>query len=179
MKRYCAKKSFISTFVTALSVWLGGAVLCMGSGNDSALQKHFNKVFPEATQMSFLLPKKNSPRSVRTLEVRKGKDLLGYGVEVEVVSRSGPFLVMVAVLPDETVSDVQIPKYPHKRGRAVLKRSFLAQFRGVSYGTPLILGKQVDGVSGATSSASAVTEGIRLALLLVHQCVGASAEMEK
>ena len=105
----------------------------------------------------------------RIVEVRNGDVLLGFGVELKVKSRSGPFRMLVSVSPDEAVIDVQIPKYPHRRGRAVKKQTFLDQFNGVSYGEPLKLGEQVDGVSGATSSATALTGGVRQALLLVHR----------
>jgi hypothetical protein len=103
------------------------------------------------------------------VEVRNGDVLLGFGVELKVKSRSGPFRMLVSVSPAETVIDVQIPKYPHRRGRAVKKQTFLDQFKGAAYGDPLRLGEEIDGVSGATSSSTALTEGVRQALLLVHR----------
>jgi len=152
-----------------LSFWQGSASWCMGGGGDSALQQAFKEVFPEVTDMEELTPKSLFSRGYRVVELRNGDALLGFGVEREVVSRSGPFRILVAVSVDETVLDVQIPKYPHQRGRGVKKSEFLEQFIGVSYGEPLAFGEQVDGVSGASSSGAAVTDGVRQALVLVHR----------
>ena len=101
--------------------------------------------------------------------MRDGEILLGYGVSLKVVSRSGPFHILVAISPKETVMSVKIPKYPHRRGRAVKKQTFLDQFNGAAYGETLRLGEEIDGVSGATSSATALTGGVRQALHLVHR----------
>ncbi|HSR88319.1 MAG TPA: FMN-binding protein [Pontiella sp.] len=156
-------------FAAGLVFWLGSTSLCMGGGRDSALQRAFKEVFPEVTGVKELTPKSPFSRVPRVLEMRDSENLLGYVVELKVVSRSGPFLIQVAVSAEETVLDVQIPKYPHQRGRGVKKTTFLDQFNGVAYGEQLILGEGVDGVSGATSSSSAVTTGVRQALVLVHR----------
>jgi hypothetical protein len=148
---------------------LSGMIQTVEGVSDAALPSDLEAVFPGASGIRRLSPKSHFSRGPEVLEIRQGETLLGYSVSLKVVSRSGPFRMLVAVSPEERVMDVQIPKYPHRRGRAVRKQSFLDQFKGVSYGTPLVLGEQVDGVSGATSSATAVTGGVRQALLLVHR----------
>lgn len=152
-----------------LSIWLAGVPLSTAGGIDPALQSAFMEIFPTASNMKNLAPESRSSRTPHVLELRNGETLLGYGVSLKVVSRSGPFRILVAVSPDETVLDVKIPKYPHRRGRAVKKQTFLDQFKGAAYSEPLKLGEQVDGVSGATSSAKALTDGVRQALILVHR----------
>lgn len=153
----------------ALAFWLAGALLSLGGGNDPALPDALRDVFPGASDVAMLSPKSRFSRAPEVLEVRNSEALLGYGVSLEVASRSGPFRIWVAVSPGETVMAVKIPKYPHRRGRGVRKKTFLEQFRGVSYGEPLKLGEQIDGVSGATSSGTAITDGVRQALILVHR----------
>jgi hypothetical protein len=169
MKRKRTMRRSVMMCAVGFSFWLGSASWCMGGGKDSALQKTFKEVFPDASGVTMLSPQKRFSRGPRVAEIRNGENLLGYGVELEVVSRSGPFLIQVAVSLEETVLDVQIPKYPHQRGRGVKKTVFLEQFKGVSYGEPLNVGEQIDAVSGATSSGTAVTTGVRQALLLVHK----------
>ena len=169
MKRTRTLRRSLMIFTAGLFFWQGGASCCMGGGKDSALQKAFSDVFPEASELTILTPNTRFSRVPRVVEMRNGENLLGYAVELKVVSRSGPFLIQVAVSADETVLDVQIPKYPHQRGRGVKKSVFLEQFKGVSYGEPLKVGEQIDAVSGATSSGTAVTTGVRQALLLVHK----------
>lgn len=168
MKHGIGRTSGRRALCAAFSIWLGATCVCLGSGSNSALQKHFLKVFEGATDTASVEVKDQST-PVKLVEVHKAGVLVGYGAEVQVVSRSGPFFIMVAVSPEEKVLDVQIPRYPHQKGRGVRKKRFLKQFGGAAYGSPLVVGEQVDAVSGATSSSHAVTGGVRKALMLVHQ----------
>ncbi len=152
-----------------LLLCLVGTSLSWGNEVDPAFRAVLTEVFPASKGWKNLSPESRSSRDPQLVEVRNGDILLGYGVALYAASRSGPFRIVVAVAPDETVMAVKIPKYPHRRGRKVRKKTFLEQFKGVSYGEPLKLGEQVDGVSGATSSANALTRGVRQALLLVHR----------
>ncbi len=140
-----------------------------GTEVDPAFMATLTNVFPVATRWKNLSMEPRSSRNPRLLEVWNGSVLLGYGVAMYPASRSGSFRIVVAIAPDETVMSVKIPNYPHRRGRKVRKAIFLSQFNGVAYGAPLKLGEQIDGVSGATSSATAITRSVRQALLLVHQ----------
>ena len=152
-----------------LLLGLSGASLSWGGEVDRAFRTELAKVFSASNVWENGSPKKRTSHAPQVVEVRDGETLLGYGVSLYPVSRSGPFRIVVAIAPDETVLAVRIPKYPHRRGRGVRKKSFLEQFKGTVYGEPLKLGERFDGVSGATSSSSAVTGSVRQALLLVHR----------
>lgn len=152
-----------------LLLGLAGASWAWGSEVDSAFGASLSKVFPASNGWKNLSLESRSSRAPQLVEVRNGDVLLGYGVSLYPVSKSGPFRIVVAMAPDGTVISVKIPNYPHRQGRKVRKKTFLSQFNGVSYGKPLKLGEQVEGVSGATSSAAAITHSVRQALLLVHQ----------
>jgi len=152
-----------------LILCLAGASWSWGDKVDSAFRAVLTEVFPASSSWKNLSSESRSSRAPQLVEARNGDVLLGYGVALYPVSRSGPFRIVVVVAPDETVVAVKIPKYPHRRGRKVRRKSFLEQFNGVSYGEPLKLGEQVDGVSGSTSSAAALTGSVRQALLLVHR----------
>ena len=152
-----------------LLLCLAGTSLSWGDEVDPAFRAVLTEVFPASKGWKNISPKSRSSRDPQLVEARNGDTLLGYGVALYTASRSGPFRIVVAVAPDETVMAVKIPKYPHRRGRKVRRKTFLEQFKGVSYGEPLKLGEQVDGVSGATSSTNALTRGVRQALLLVHR----------
>lgn len=155
--------------VVGVSIGLTDPAMAAADGIDSFLRKGIEEMFPTASNCKSLSEASRFSRAPQVVEVRNGELLIGYGVALHVVSRSGPFRILVAVSPEETVMEVKIPKYPHRRGRGVRKGSFLEQFKGVSYGEPFKLGEQVDGVSGATSSATAVTDGVRQALMLVRR----------
>jgi Na+-translocating ferredoxin:NAD+ oxidoreductase RnfG subunit len=163
------KGSVMKCSALGLSIGLAGASLSLAGGVDPALQSAFMEIFPTASVAKNIAPESRSSRAPQVLELRNGETLLGYGVSLKVVSRSGAFRILVAISPEETVKGVKVPKYPHRRGRAVKRQTFLDQFNGVAYGAPLKLGEQVDGVSGATSSATALTGGVRQALILVHR----------
>lgn len=155
--------------LTGLVLFLFGASLAWGGEIDRTFKAELVKVFPASNVWKNGSPQKRSSKGPQVVEVRDGETLLGYGVSIYPVSRSGPFRIVVAIAPDETVLAVRIPKYPHRRGRGVCKKSFLDQFNGVAYGEPLKLGEQIDGVSGATSSGTALTGGVRQALLFVRR----------
>lgn len=156
------------------TAWIAASSGAFGGGREEALLKPFMQSFPTASRAVTVEPDFRMPRSSQMVEIHNGELLLGYGVTLKVTSRSGNFRMLVAVSPEAAVLDVQVPNYPHTRGRGVRKQSFLEQFAGFSYGEPLRLEEQVDGVSGATSSATAVTAGVRQALIIVHRYVGSS-----
>jgi hypothetical protein len=155
--------------VAVMAVWFFGAVTSWGGKDDCAPPKELMEAFPTATRSTMLMSTSRFSSAPRIMEVRDGDVLLGYAVDLKVKSRSGSFRMLVAVSPEEAVIEVQVPNYPHRRGRGVRKQSFLQQFNGVTYGQPLRFGEQVDGVSGATSSSAAVTGGVRQALILIHR----------
>lgn len=161
------RRSLLLVAVTA--AWLGASSRSSGGGRNAALLEPYLQSFPSASGAEIVKLDARLPRSTRLIRIVNGGELLGYGVEQKVTSRSGKFSLRVALSPAGTVTDVQVPDYPHDRGRKVRKPTFLEQFQGFSYGDPMKLGDQVDGVSGATSSATAVTGGVRKALIIVHR----------
>ena len=154
--------------VAILGAWVMAAAGVAGGGK-SALLKSWAESFPSASRAENVALDPRLHRSAQMVEIYKDEELLGYGVTLDVTSRSGNFHIRVAVSPERTVLEVNVPDYPHTRGRAVRKQFFLDQFRGFSYGEPLRLGEHIDGVSGATSSATAVTGGVRQALIMVQR----------
>lgn len=164
-----------SLFLVAVAAaWLTAVPRSSGGGKEAALLEPYLQSFPTASGAEIVKLDARLPRSTRLIRIVNGGELLGYGVEQKVSSRSGKFNLRVALSPDGTITDVQVPGYPHNRGRKVRKPTFLEQFRGFSYGDPLKLGDQVDGVSGATSSATAVTGGVRKALIIVHRHISSN-----
>jgi len=128
-------KGMLKGFVFLLC--FAGVSLSLGREVDPAIRDALTEVFPASSSLKNLSPESRSSRDPQLVEARNGDALLGYGVSLYPVSRSGPFRIVVAVAPDETVVVVKIPKYPHRRGRKVRRKSFLEQFKGVSYGEPL------------------------------------------
>lgn len=152
--------------MTLIALVLCGAFVAVAGESEDTLLKAFGKTFPAGAKAKMIPAESGAPRIA---EIRRADALLGYIVDLNVVSRSGSFRLLVAVSPEMTVVQVLTPDYPHRRGRAVRNPQFLDQFKGAAYGEPLRLGREVDGVSGATSSADAVTGGVRQALVAVNR----------
>lgn len=62
---------------------------------------------------------------------------------------------------------VKIFNYEATQGHEVMSRGWLNQFRGSRPGSSLVFGRDIEGLSGATVSASAITQDIREVLSCV------------
>lgn len=70
----------------------------------------------------------------------------------------------VALDAEGQVRRVLLTAYRESIGGEVKSRRFMRQFEGKKYGSPLQLGRDVDGITGATLSSRAVTAGVRKAV---------------
>ena len=71
--------------------------------------------------------------------------------------------------PTLKVISVTVLKHREQSGKGIVGASFLDQFRGKSATAPWRVGKDVDGVSGATVSSRAVASGTRNCLVYLKQ----------
>ncbi len=94
-------------------------------------------------------------------------NLLGYSVETQVVSRSGPFTILVVVAPDLCILRAKVLEYRGERGREVRSRKFTDQFIGKCAYDPVELDKDIHAITGATISSRAMTEGVKRAILAI------------
>ncbi len=96
-------------------------------------------------------------------EVSENGAAVGYCVEVSSGGFGGDVAVMVGYNADMTVCGVSILSHSETPGLGarVTEDFFLAQFEGQS--GALVLGSDVDAISGATISSRAVTDGVNLA----------------
>ena len=96
--------------------------------------------------------------------------LLGWVFVLDVVGQSLPITFAVAVKTDGRVQDVQVMVYREPHGSEIRERRFRAQFAGKSADQPLLVGKDIDAITGATisshSAAYAVRKGLAVAELL-------------
>lgn len=99
---------------------------------------------------------------------RAGKESAPTGYCVQVVPRGfgGPILMAVGITPDGEVAGVAVISHRETPGlgSGAAEPRWLAQFRGKGARDPLVVGEDIDAVSGATRSSKAVTAGVREAL---------------
>ncbi len=96
-------------------------------------------------------------------KVTQGEKIVGYCVEVKSAGFGGDIEMMVGYTADKRVLGVSIIALSETPGLGakVAEDDFLSQYEGK--GGALVLGSDVDAVSGATISSRAVTDGVNRA----------------
>ena len=94
-------------------------------------------------------------------------NLLAYTVQMQVVSRSGPFTILIVVQPDLCILRAEVLEYRADRGRQVCSPKFTDQFTGKCADDPIELDKDIHAMTGATISSRAMTEGAKNAIRII------------
>lgn len=105
---------------------------------------------------------------------RDGRDL-GWALVLDEQGLHEPITHLVKVGADHRVEEVQVLVFRETRGDEIKRPRFLRQFRGRDRGDRLQVGRDVDGVTGATYSSRAIARGVRKALALVEARYGAGS----
>lgn len=82
-----------------------------------------------------------------TVVVQKGKE--------------GPMSVGTCFNPNGLIESVTILGHEEERGKGISEQSFLKQFKSKKVSDAFVVGKDVDGISGATWSSNYVSEALR------------------
>lgn len=101
---------------------------------------------------------------------------IGSAVVVDIEGKEGPLQLVVAL--DHTqgaVYNLCFTVFGEERGKPAAKKTFLKQFIGFDTKNEFKLGKDVDGVSGATWTSSSVAEAIQHAVAVFDYFVHAPA----
>jgi Na+-translocating ferredoxin:NAD+ oxidoreductase RnfG subunit len=77
--------------------------------------------------------------------------------------KEGPMNVGVCFAPNGIVKSVRVLDHEEERGKGITEKAFLTQFQGKKVSDAFTVGKDVDGISGATWSSKAVSEAVRRA----------------
>ena len=129
----------------------------------------WQEVFPEASGLRQQpLDEKEAPKT-RLYLIDGPEGVIGYLVEKQVKGRSGVFSIAVYIGADLYVQRAVVTNYPHRRGRAVKSPEFTGQFQGKGPDDPISLDQDIDAMTGATISSSAMAQGVRDALQLLRQ----------
>jgi len=148
----------------------------------TAVRKTLELSPPEMAELSRVLERKVAVGSYPYLEVRQEsaagdpKPALGEIFLMDVIGQSLPITFAVGVKQDGTLQDVQVMVYREPHGDEIRERRFRAQFTGKKLRDPLVVGKDIDAISGATissnSAAYAARKGLALADLLRRRTAG-------
>ncbi len=99
----------------------------------------------------------------------KGGKRIGVAIHDVEPGRWGPVEFMTAMDINATVKAVAVMSYQEQRGQPIARRSFLNQYRGKTSRSPLTVGKDIIGVSGATISSRAATFTVKKAIVLYEE----------
>jgi Na+-translocating ferredoxin:NAD+ oxidoreductase RnfG subunit len=98
------------------------------------------------------------------LRVSKGGALLGFARVRNVKGKDQPITFLVAIDSQDALKDVDVLVYREPYGGEVAYEPWRKQFRGKTTTAPLVVGKDIKNISGATISSHSVTLGVRQTL---------------
>lgn len=106
-----------------------------------------------------------------TYKVMDGDNPIYYIYPGHVTGWGGPMTVAPVVTSTGVIKEVLIPE--HRETPVfidyILSSGFLSQFKGKLPDSPMEFGEDIDGVSGATVSSAAISEGVRQGMAMASQ----------
>jgi Na+-translocating ferredoxin:NAD+ oxidoreductase RnfG subunit len=123
------------------------------------LAKSIERIFGQGAQIDTL---KVDTASV--LRVSRAGALLGFARVRNVKGKDQPITYLVAIDPSDALKDVDVLVYREPYGGEVAYEPWRKQFRGKTAKAPLMVGKDIRNISGATISSHSVTLGVRQTL---------------
>jgi len=100
------------------------------------------------------------------LEVTVNELVLGWIFLLDVIGQAQPITFAVAVTREGVVHDVRVMVYRETHGDEIEDARFRKQFVGKSLKDPIVLGKDIDAITGATISSRAEAVAVRKTLVL-------------
>jgi hypothetical protein len=109
------------------------------------------------------------PKPSYTIQVgHAGAATLGYAIVDDQLGQHEPITFGVLVGPDGKVGRIEVLVYREAYGDGVRSPAFRKQFTGLTAASPMRAGKEIQIVSGATSSSRALSVGVRRATAIVE-----------
>ncbi len=131
------------------------------SGNGVTAVPRYRQFFPAGDGLRDVTSPLAREQGVTFHAIERESDTLGYLATQRVTARSGVFTVNLIMGSDFHVLHAYASQYAGDRGREICSKQFEKQFRGKTPGDPIRIGKDIDAVSGATSSSVAMTDSVR------------------
>ena len=123
----------------------------------------------ELAAVSRRIGRRVDARDYPCLTVTSGSgQLLGWVFVLDVVGQTLPITFAIGIRADGRVQDLQVMVYREPHGSEIRERRFRAQFAGKGMDDPLLVGKDVDAITGATISSHSAAYAVRKALALAE-----------
>lgn len=121
--------------------------------------KSIERIFGKAVQVDTL-----RVDSSLVLRISQNGSLLGFASVRNIKGKDQPITYLVAIDPRDALKDIDVLVYREPYGGEVAYEPWRKQFRGKSTTDPLVVGKDIKNISGATISSHSVTLGVRRTL---------------
>lgn len=96
---------------------------------------------------------------------------VGTVVIVNEEGKEGPLQLLVAFRPAGSIYDLGFTLFGEDKGKSALSWGYLRQYIDKSITDDLMLGKDVDGVSGATWTSTSIAQAVKKAVVVYHTYV--------
>ena len=106
--------------------------------------------------------------SYPTFTATQDNKTVGYAVVVDEIGKVNPFTLIVAATPEFKVRDVAVMVYREPRGGEITQKRFLAQYKGKKSSDPILLDRDIVGISGATLSVIGANRAVHKALSVLE-----------
>lgn len=182
-----AQKRWAAWAIAAIAAVVAATAVAMTSfstdenGVDSVFQNHeaqFRQLFPDAdpglTGFERLMLEGESDGLELAYIVRRGGETLGYALKQTVQGYGGPIELMIGVEKNRTLRGIHVGGASFNEteglGAKAKEPSFTEQFTGKM--PPVTPGQNIDGISGATITTKAVTDGVNKAVERLNVLIG-------
>ena len=99
----------------------------------------------------------------------KDKEEMDISLILDEPGKWGLIKFLICLNPGGEVKKVNVLEYQEARGRPIAAQSFLRQFEGKNINSPLKIGKDIQGITGATVSSEAVCFAVKKAVVLYKE----------
>ncbi|MBE5802766.1 MAG: FMN-binding protein [Clostridiales bacterium] len=135
--------------------------------NMASVQGALKELFPEAQASDFeAITLEDSDELMAAYTVHSGNQTLGYAAQVASQGYAGPIEIVVGMEPDFVLRGISVGGSDFKEteglGSKAREPEFTDQFKGKQ--PPVTVGDNIDAISGATITSTAVTEGVNQAV---------------
>ena len=162
-----------------LVVWLSTLTAGLREKTESLIYDHYGdsisvlfKIIPIPAEIKSTAEKNARLRFMRNQiyiwEISRNDSLVGIAYLDNVKGKSQPITYAVFYDGLGTVVDSHIIKYREPIGGEISNQYWLKQFFGKSWESDYKIGTDIDGISGATISVNAVTQGIHRSTFIVE-----------
>ena len=121
------------------------------------------------------LKKQYGVEATGTYTIYRGLDAedeaIGSVVIVNEPGKEGPLQIIVALRPDGEIYDVGFTIFGEDKGKPALSWGNLKQYLGKTLDDQIVLGRDIDGVSGATWTSTLVAAAVKKALVVYNTFV--------